>query len=98
MLNTKVEVGQYKAMNKGALKGFFSLCIDDNIQFLGCSYFIKNGRAWFKFPEKEGKSKDGEKTEYFPIIKMLNRDYLADLNTKVLDALLALDTNENVPF
>jgi hypothetical protein len=98
MFNTKVEIGQYKAINKGALKGFFTLCIDDNIQFIGCSYFSKDGRGWFKFPEKEGKAKDGGKAEYFPIIKILNREFLVALEKKVLEALLATETNEDIPF
>ena len=84
----EIEVGQYKVVDKGALKASFSLVLYPHGQkILDCRYFEQEGNRWFSFPSKEIKYTDGRKTEYIPIISYLNKEYLEQLKTAVLGAL-----------
>lgn len=84
----EIEVGQYRLMEKGALKAFFSLVIYPQGQkLLDCRYFEQNGNRWFSFPQKEVKYSDGRKTEYIPLVSYLNKEYLEQLKVAVLAAL-----------
>lgn len=84
----EVEVGQYRAMDKGSLKGFFSIVIYPQGQkILDCRYFTQGDQRWFSFPQKEIKYTDGRKTEYIPLVSYLNKDYLEQLKIAVLTAL-----------
>ena len=83
----KVEVGQYREVNKGALKAFFSLVIyPEGQKILDCRYFVHGDKAWFSFPQKTVE-KDGEKPEYIPLISYLNKEYLEQLKIAILAAL-----------
>lgn len=93
MNDIKVEVGQYREMNKGSLKGFFSLIIYPMGQkILDCRYFEQGDRRWFNFPQKEIKYTDGRKNEYIPYISYLNKQYLEQLRVAVLQALSNVNT------
>lgn len=84
----KVEVGQYREMNKGSLKAFFSLVIyPEGQKILDCRYFVQGDKRWFSFPQKEIKYTDGRKTEYIPLVSYLNKEYLEQLKIAVLIAL-----------
>lgn len=84
----KIEIGQYRELNKGSLKATFSLVIyPEGQKILECKYFILGDRHWFNFPQKEIKYTDGRKTEYIPLISYLNKEYLEQLKTAVLSAL-----------
>jgi hypothetical protein len=84
----KVEIGQYKEINKGSLKASFSLVIyPEGQKILDCKYFAQEDKHWFSFPQKEIKFTDGRKTEYIPYVSYLNKDYLAELKLAVLDAI-----------
>ena len=84
----KVEIGQYREMNKGSLKAFFSLVIHPTGQkILDCRYFVNGDNKWFSFPQKEIKYTDGRKTEYIPYVSFANKEFLAELQTAVLAAL-----------
>lgn len=85
----KVEVGQYRELNKGnSLKAFFSLVIyPEGQKILDCRYFENGDQRWFSFPQKEIKYSDGRKTEYIPLISYMNKDYLEQLKIAVLNAL-----------
>lgn len=88
MTNDEVEIGQYRAMDKGSLKAFFSLVIyPDGQKILDCRYFIQGNNRWFSFPQKEVKFTDGRKTEYIPFVSYLNKEYLEQLKIAVLTAL-----------
>lgn len=84
----EIEVGQYRLMEKGALKAFFSLVLYPHGQkILDCRYFEQGDSRWFSFPQKEVKYSDGRKTEYIPLVTYLNKEYLDQLKTAVLAAL-----------
>jgi|ERR1700690_446438 len=84
----KVEIGQYKEINKGSLKASFSLVIyPEGQKILDCKYFVQGDKRWFSFPQKEIKFTDGRKTEYIPYVSYLDKDYLFVLKTAVLDAI-----------
>lgn len=84
----KVEIGQYREMNKGSLKAFFSLVIYPQGQkILDCRYFVNGDQRWFAFPQKEVKYTDGKKTDYIPYVSYLDKEYLEQLKTSVLQAL-----------
>lgn len=81
----KVEVGQYRVMDKGSLKAFFSLVIyPEGQKILDCRYFVQGDKRWFSFPQKEIKYTDGRKTEYIPLVSYLNKEYLEQLKIAVL--------------
>lgn len=83
----KIEIGQYKEVNKGSLKGFFSFIIQpEGMQFTNCSYFEKDGANWFNFPQKEYKKQDGS-TGYQGLINLLNKEYSETLKSAVTQAL-----------
>ena len=84
----KVEVGQYREINKGTLKAFFSLVIyPEGQKILDCRYFVNGNNRWFSFPQKEIRYNDGRKTEYIPLVSYMNKEYLEQLKTVVLIAL-----------
>lgn len=88
MTPIKVEVGQYREMNKGTLKAFFSLVIyPEGQKILDCRYFVQGDKRWFSFPQKEIKYTDGRKTDYIPFVSYLNKEYLEQLKIVVLTAL-----------
>lgn len=96
MTPVKVEVGQYREVNKGSLKGFFSLVIYPMGQkILDCRYFVQGDKRWFSFPQKEIKYTDGRQTEYIPYVSYLEKDYLEQLKIAVLQALKDVKPQES---
>ena len=96
MSNIKVEIGQYRVVNKKSLKAFFSLIIYPHGQkILDCRYFINGDQSWFSFPSKEIKYTDGRKSDYIPLISFMNKEYLDQLKIAVLEALKNQESNEN---
>lgn len=84
----KVEVGQYRELNKGLLKASFSLVIYPYGQkILECLYFVRGDERWFNFPQKEIKHADGRKNDYIPIVSYLDKVYLEKLKEAVLEEL-----------
>lgn len=97
MSQIKVEVGQYREMNKGSLKAFFSLVIyPEGQKILDCRLFEQDGKRWFSFPQKEIKFTDGRKTEYIPLVSYANKTYLEQLKVAVLEALKDAKPQEKV--
>jgi hypothetical protein len=97
MDTVKVEIGQYKEINKGGLKASFSLVIyPEGQKILDCKHLTgSNGNEWFSFPHKEVKYTDGRKTEYIPLISYgNNRPYLEQLTKSVMEALSKQGSNE----
>lgn len=83
-----VRIEQYRNMDKGALKAFFTLIIDpQGLKFLDCRYFVSGDKRWFSFPQKEIKYTDGRKSEYIPLVSCQNKDYLEMLKAEVLQRL-----------
>ena len=92
----KVEIGQFRPMDKGTLKGFFTLMIHPiGLKIIDCRYFIKGESRWFSFPQKEIKHSDGRKSEYIPILSFQNKEYLTELQATILKELDVQTTKEN---
>ena len=95
--DNEVEVGQVKTIDKGCLKAAFSMMLYPSGQKISeCKYFIQGDNRWFSFPQKEIKYTDGRKTEYFPLVSYLNKEYSEQLKEAVLECLKhAIPTGHN---
>lgn len=92
----KVEIGQYKIIDKGSLKASFSLVIyPEGQKILECKYFVQGDKRWFNFPQKEVKKPDGQKSDYIPLVSYMNKDYYEQLKTAVLEAIKDAKPLEN---
>lgn len=81
----KVEIGKYRAVNKGALKGTFSLVIYPHGQkLLDCKHFGNASSSWWTLPSKEIKGIDGGKSDFIPIVSYTNKEYSEALKAAVL--------------
>ena len=76
-----IELVNFKPYQRGALKGFFDLQIGI-LTISGCSYFEKEGKRWFTFPNKPYEDKNGQ-TAYQEIIQTTNAIY-GHLRTEVM--------------
>lgn len=84
----KVEVGQYREVNKGTWKATFSLVIHPEGQkILDCRYFEQGASRWFAFPSKRIERQGSDRPEYIPLVSYLNKEYLEQLRGAVLEAL-----------
>jgi len=96
----EIEVGQYREINKGSLKAFFSLVEYSpgpsikGRKTLDCRYFVQGDKRWISFPQKEIKYTDGRKTEYIPLVSYMDKEYLEQLKIAILSALKEI-TPEN---
>ncbi len=72
----EVEVGQYREVNKGALKAFFTLIeYPHGRKTMDCRYFESGTNRWMAFPQKEIKKPGMDKPEYMPLISFLDKEY-----------------------
>ena len=95
MTSTEVEVGQYREVNKGALKAFFTLVeYPHGRKTLDCRYFVQGDKCWFSFPQKEIKKPGVDKPEYIPYVSYLDKGYLEQFKIAVLTALREQDNGE----
>jgi len=63
-----MKILNYKAVDKGALKAFFDLVIENwGEMTISCSLFESNGKKWINLPQKEYE-KDGQK-KYQSLVK-----------------------------
>jgi len=89
-----IEVGQYKPMDKGALKAFFAIVeYPQGRKTLECRYFQKGDQRWFSFPQKEYKKAGSDKSEYIPLISYLDKEYFEQFKAAVLIALKDQEDN-----
>lgn len=98
----KVEIKNYRAVNKGSMIAFFTLCIDGiqaqingawqtlQLELTDCKYFRKDGAVWFKYADREYKKADGE-TAYAPTVRFSLPP------EPVLEALKLQEGNAQVP-
>ncbi len=94
MTATEIEIGQYKEVNKGSLKAFFSIVeYPTGRKTLDCRYFEKGEQRWFGFPQKEVKKRDSEVPEWIPLISYLDKEYLEQFKIAVLTALREQENN-----
>lgn len=91
----KVEIGQYKPYDKGALKGFFTLVIAPHGQkLLDCRYFESNGKRWWTFPQKEITKEGATKKEFIPLVSFIDKGYAESLKEAVLVELSKVATQK----
>ena|SRR5690242_15530304 len=89
----EVEIGQYREVNKGSLKAFFTLVEYSPAPNLkgrktfDCRYFVQDDKAWISFPQKEIKYTNGRKTEFIPLVSYMDKEYLEQLKNAVLSLL-----------
>lgn len=88
----EVEIGQYKLIEKGALKASFSIVIypqglPRGPKYLECLYFEHGENRWVTMPQKEIKHSDGRKSEYIPLVSYPDKEYANHLKIAVLEAL-----------
>lgn len=96
MEKIKVEIGQYRELNKGLMKAAFSVVIHPyGIKILDCKLFEKGNNIWFSFPVKEIKKPDQQKSDYIPLISFVNREYFEQLKIDILQAVLDRIAQEN---
>ena len=88
-------ITNFRSIDKGALKGFFTLKLDPDgmgLVISDCKYFSKDGREWFAFPSKDI-IRNG-KQEYFNFMKF-KKEFLESINQNVLNQLKL--SRENAP-
>ncbi len=86
--DTHIEIGQYKELNKGALKGTFSLVeYPFGRKTLDCKYFVQGDREWFNMPAKEVKKTDGSKSDFIPIVSYMDKTYFEAFKAAVIAGL-----------
>lgn len=91
-MKPKVEIGQYREINKGSLKAYFSLLIyPEGQKILDCQYFVKGTQRWFTFPQK--KIERNGKTEYIPLVSYFDKEYFEKLKGSVLECLTQQENN-----
>lgn len=90
----KVEINQYREINKGSLKASFSFVLKpDDQEIRDCAYFVQGENRWINFPQKEIKYSDGRKTTYMPLIKYLNKEKEDQIKNEVLKELKSKESN-----
>ena len=88
MTPTEIEVGQYREINKGALKAFFTLVeYPYGRKTMDCRYFESGDKRWISFPQKEVKKLGMDRPDYIPYISYLDKEYLEQLKIAILTAL-----------
>lgn len=95
MKEIKVEIGQYREVDKGTLKAFFSVVIfPEGQKIIDCKYFVSGDSRWIAFPQKEVKYTDGRKSEYIPLISYIDKDYGEKLKYAILAKLKDINPQE----
>lgn len=90
---TEIEIGQYREVNKGALKAFFSFVeYPFGRKTIDCRYFVSGDKKWIAFTQKEIKKPDTDKPDYIPLVSYLDKEYDKELKKALLTA---LEENEN---
>jgi hypothetical protein len=90
----EINVLFFRAVDKGCLKGFFSLEIPElSMEINDCRYFEKEDKAWISLPTREGKSKDGTKTEFWPVVKVKNRELWDTIQDKAISLIKNWSSN-----
>lgn len=97
----EIEIGQYRAIDKNSLKGFFSMVIysegsySKQLKILDCKHFENGKNKWFAFPQKELKKSDGSKSDYMPLLTLGDKQYEKELKEAVMEALKTVKPQEN---
>lgn len=93
--NGEIEVVNFKAMDKGALKGSFALVeYPEGRKTLDCMYFEKGSQSWFSFPSRKI-SREGQTDNYIPYVSYSNKTYLEELKSAVIESIKGANGQEN---
>lgn len=99
MDNLKVEIGKYKSIEKGALKGSFSIVLyPDKMYMNNLNHFAANSQEWVTFPQQRVPGKEGGKDAYYTHIGYHDKEkekLIKDTILKELKAFLAKGTYES---
>jgi hypothetical protein len=69
----EIAVIDWKAHEKGSLRGFITVSVTRTIVVKGFKLFEKDGRRWVSPPAEQYKKKDGT-TGYAPVVEFNSRD------------------------
>src|ERR1700692_3525509 len=84
----KIEIGQYRELDAGALKATFTLIeYPYGRKTIECKYFIQGNNRWWSFPTKKVEYKDGRKSQYIPFNSYIDKGYMEQLKAVVLQEL-----------
>lgn len=87
----KVEIKYYRAMEKGSLRGFFTLVVNvgeaDEYMVIDCRHFESKGAEWFAFPQKTKTNSPSDKPEYISYVRYTSSGYMKELTKAVVDAI-----------
>ncbi len=81
------EILNFRAIEKGSLRGFFSVQLPSGMVLHDCTLHIKDGARWVGLPSKRFQKKDGT-VAYEPLIQFTSRkiaDRFRDLVVAALD-------------
>ena len=88
MTNIKIEIGQYREINQGALKASFTLVeYPEGRKTRQCKYFIMGEKRWWTFPQEKIDNRETNKPDYIPYVSYIDKGYAENLKAAVLDAL-----------
>lgn len=92
----KVSIENYKSIQSGAFQGFFNLVLVScgGLKIFGCKHFKNDKGDWFKLPQREVETEDGE-SEYYPHMTFLDKEYFEELKSAVYDALQEVNNGKS---
>ena len=90
-----MKVFNFKAYERGTLKGFFELQLDSGLNIRGMAYHTKDGKRWFAFPSKPYEDEDGE-TKWQNILYIPDENRWRQFQTLALRALDEVLSKEEV--
>lgn len=84
----EVEILNYRTIDKGALRGSFSLALYPQGQTIfECKHFSQGEKEWFSLPQKEIKYPDGRKSQYIPLVTYNNKEYFEKLREATMEGI-----------
>ncbi|MGC1416881.1 MAG: hypothetical protein WA817_16465 [Candidatus Acidiferrum sp.] len=85
---SEVKISDWKAFQKGALKGFFTVHLPSGMVIHHCGLFEKNGARWIALPAKKYTSASG-KVSWNPIVEIPDHNAMDRFRRQVILALEA---------
>ena len=80
------QVTNWRALSKGALRGFFTVTLPSGLVIHQCCLFEKDGRRWVGMPSQKFVKSDGV-TTYTPLVEFTDREAADDFRDRALEAL-----------
>lgn len=85
-----MEIGAYKSIGKGALKGSFTLVIGafSKMSIKDCLHFKTADKQWFSFPQKEITKPGGTEKAYMNYITFYDKAEFEQIKNQGLEAIV----------